>query len=299
MKKLLIMFWAFLAGCAAQPVAEPPREKAQGQSAPQNHKARLQGEADAGEREAIGALLAAAELGDEHQARALLTEYALAEIEALHEGLGPWLKLLASGRMSLTELYTREGAGGRFQVARWERDGGSLELGFFLLREGGRLKLDNLLCTGPVAPGISPALASSRSNVLRAFWAYYGALLALAPESLPGEAAQAPAVSQRVRLSLWRTSTLPELRRAMQAAGPASTRENTTAYLDAACRVLGGFNLPEVREADLKEGRLVVLFTPAPEQSDAGALPFLIEYRSRWWHGMQVLCSEQRVQSTP
>lgn len=299
MKKLLPICFALAAGCAAPPMAELPGGTAAGRPVPENHKPRLRSEADAGERAALEALLAAAATGDIEQAAALLTDYAQAEIEALHQGLEPWLRLLASGRVSLAELYSREGAGGRFQVAQWERAGSRFELGFFFVREGGCLKLDNLLCSGPVAPQVSPALASSRSNVLRAFWAYYGALVALAPESLPGEAATAPAVSQRVRLSLWRTSTLPELRRAMQGAGPAACRENTTAYLDAACKALGGFNLPEVREADLKAGRLVVLFTPTTEQRELGALPFLIEYHSRWWHGMQVLCSEQRVESAP
>jgi hypothetical protein len=57
--------------------------------------------------------------------------------------------------------------------------------------------------------------------------------------------------------------------------------------------LVADYNLPEIREADLKGNRAVVLFTPTEAAREARRRePFTLEYKSGWFHGMQVLVSE-------
>ena len=286
---------ALMAGCARGPVAEEPEEAATpAATAARKPAPTLENEPDRGERALLAELQQAADDCDTERAGMLVTEHVQLEARALHGGLEPWLATLAGAKLAHGMLYTRDGAGGRIQTATLRNQAGEWNLGFFVIATPEGLRLDNVLSSQAPAPGYSPALAGSRTNVLRAFWAYYGALTGYAPEYLPDRADEAPGLSGRVRLAAWRSSAAPGLRDRLVQSGPEATRASTPRYLDAMAEVLSSYNLPEVREADLEAGTLVVLFSPTDHgREKLGREPFLLRYRSAWQHGMQVLATEE------
>lgn len=284
-----------LAGCARGPVTEPVEEAAAPAAAPARKPAPvLENEPDRGERALLAQLQQAAADADSDRVAELVTEHVQLEARALHGGMPQWLATLAGAHLEPGMLYTRDGAGGRMQTATLRNQAGEWNLGFFVIATPEGLRLDNVLSSQAPAPGYSPALAGSRTNVLRAFWAYYGALTGFAPEFLPDRADESPALSPRVRLAAWRSSAAPGLRDRLVQSGPEATRASTPRYLDAMAELLSSYNLPEVREADLEAGTVVVLFSPTDHgREKLGREPFLLRYRSAWQHGMQVLATEE------
>ncbi len=284
----------FLAGCAA-PVQreftenhEPERRPATVTPAPE-----IEDLADEGEAQLVADLQHAAKRGDTFSASSMVTEYVQLEAEAVHGSFADWLTTLALAEITPGVLYTRDGCGGRFLTAEARTTGGSVTLGFFIIRSGFALRIDNVLSTQPIVPGLSPALAGSRANILRAFWGYYGALRGAAPEFFPDRPAEAPQLSLRLRLAAWRTSVSPMLRDRLVEAGPELARNSVPRFIDAMRELIADYNLPEIREADLKGNRAVVLFTPTEAAREARRRePFTLEYKSGWLHGMQVLVSE-------
>jgi hypothetical protein len=248
---------------------------------------------DEGEAQLIADLQSAAMRGDTSTASSLVTEYVQVEAEAVHGSFADWLATLAQAEITPGLLYSRDGCGGRFLTAEARAPGGSVALGFFIVRSGFVLRVDNVLSTQPVVPGVSPALAGSRANILRAFWGYYGALRGAAPEFFPDRPAEAPQLSQRLRLAAWRSSVAPMLRERLVQAGPELARNSVPRFIDAMRELVADYNLPEIREADLKGNRAAVLFTPTEAAREARRRePFTLEYKSGWFHGMQVLVSE-------
>ncbi|MCC6572220.1 MAG: hypothetical protein IT462_00385 [Planctomycetes bacterium] len=247
---------------------------------------------DRGERALVEALFAAAAKKDTDAVAALTTTFLAQEASAVHGSAEEWLDGFADAKLDFGALYSRNGAPGRFQSVKVTSEGGSVDLGFYIVDDRG-LQVDNILSLQPVIPGATAAVYSSRAHVLRAFWAYYGALVGVAPEFLPDRAEAAPAISLRLRLASWRSSVQPELRARMLRNGPEKCREHVPNYLDHMGRVLGDFFTPQVREANLVEGRAVVLFTPTDAAAEKGTRPFSLVYRSGWWHGMQVISAEQ------
>jgi hypothetical protein len=296
--KLLSVIFSLLfvlAACAPGPSSHGPvfGHRAADDPPPANLPQKLEAEADAGETDLVVRLHGAAARGDAREVRGLVTGHVVTEAEAVHGSLDEWMLLLATHELELGIIYTREGAGGRFLTAEARGPGGILTLGFFIVREAGALKVDNVLSAQPVIPGVTPALASSRANILRAFWAYFAALRGVAPEFLPDRAAEAPEISRRLRLAAWRSSVAPTLRRRLVEAGPEHARNSVPLYLEAMGELLADYHLPEVRQADLQGGRAVLLFTPTEIAREArGREPFMLEYTSGWRHGMQVLVTE-------
>lgn len=282
MKWTMLPLVVLLGACTAGnplPVAAPDEPRPASAEAIKN-------EPDRGERALVGAFMA------REDAARVCSAFLLQEAAAVHGGLDAW----QAGFGELAEfgvLYSRNGAPGRFQTAKVKTAGGVVDVGFYLIDDSGALRVDNVLSVQPVVPGATPAVFSSRANVLRAFWGYYGALVGVAPEFLPDRAALAPAVSARLRLAHWRSSVSPDLRARMLRSGPERCRDHVPNYLDSMGALLASYHTPQVREANLAEGRLIAMFTPTDAAAEQGRRPFSLSYRSGWWHGMQVLTAEE------
>lgn len=284
-----------LAGCFADTQKSTDILAESGSSAKLN-TALLISEEDRGEQALIQALFKHARNGDVDGAKRVVSAHVQKEAKAIHAGLPNWLSTMSEGDYEFGTLYSREGANGRWQVVNFDGPSGKFQLGFYITKtaSSSAKEIDNVLSTQAVMPLIQPALASSRSNVLRAFWAYYGALTAQAPEYLPEQSAAAPVISQRLRLTAFRSSTSPALRQRLLQTGPDHTRRHVPAYLEVMAGLLQNYNQPEVRKADLQAGTAVLLFSPTDKAMQEGRAAFMLEFTSGWYHGMQVLTSERK-----
>lgn len=289
--RMFVLLPLFVAACANAPevlhreVAPPPVETEHTDNFPS-----LETLNDSGEQHLVGEFLQAATMGDTSAARRTLTEFAILEAEAIHGSLEAWLAAIAGTEMAYGVLYTRDGALGRFLTATT----GHTQIAFFIVDHGVAMRIDNVLSTSPVVPGESVALHGSRANVLRAFWGYFGALTGVAPEFLPDRAAEAPGLSRRLRLAAWRSSVAPSLRARLVESGPEVARNSVPAFLDAMESLLGDYHMPQVRQADLQAGTAVVIFTPTEVSRETrNRAAFTLVYKAGWYHGMQVLVSEE------
>ncbi|MEE9312345.1 MAG: hypothetical protein V3V10_08025 [Planctomycetota bacterium] len=284
-----------LAGCFAD-TQRPVDDLSEPDSSAKPKITLLISEEDRGEQALIQALFKHARNGDVDGAKRVTSTHVQKEAKAVHAGLPNWLSTMSEGDYEFGILYSREGASGRWQVVNFDGPNGKFEIAFYITKtaSSSAKEIDNVLSIQPVMPLIQPALASSRTHILRAFWAYYGALTAQAPEYLPEQTTGAPVISQRLRLTAFRSSTSPALRQRLLQTGPDHTRKHVPAYLDVMSGLLENYNQPEVRKADLLAGHAVLLFSPTDKALQEGRTAFMLEFTSGWYHGMQVLTSERK-----
>lgn len=296
---LPLLLLTTLTSCFAE-TQRPAETLADAESKPIQPSQRLISEPDRGEQDLVNTLFSHARNADTDGAMRVVSEHVKKEAKAIHGGMQPWLATMSDIEYTFSTLYGREGANGRWQIVEVKQPTGTLKLGFYITQtaSGSAKEIDNVLSTQAVIPQVQPALASSRTNVLRAFWAYYGAMTAQAPEYLPEQSSGAPMISQRLQLAAFRTSTSPALRQRLLQSGPDRTRKHVPGYLAVMNDLLGSYNQPEVRKADLKGGTAVLLFTPTESALQQGRAAFMLEFTSGWYHGMQVLTSERKFVSS-